>query len=204
MIIGLPCAAGLFALGGQVIDFLYDITPERLEIAATLMRISAIGVVFLSLVQTLTGIIQGLGKQQVPVMNLGIGALAKVIVMVTVMRNPAININGAAVSTVVCYAVAGLLDLFYLSRLVRLRLPVWDLFGKPLLASLIMGASVYFAELFLSGIVDSNTVCTLCSVVVGVVIYVALVLALRMFSEADLKRIPGGGRISRLLYRRGK
>lgn len=204
MIIGLPCAAGLFALGGQVIDFLYDITPERLEIAATLMRISAIGVVFLSLVQTLTGIIQGLGKQQVPVMNLGIGALAKVIVMVTVMRNPAININGAAISTVVCYAVAGLLDLFYLSRLVRLRLPVWDLFGKPLLASLIMGASVYFAELFLSGIIDSNTVCTLCSVAVGVVIYVALVLALRMFSEADLKRIPGGRRISRLLYRRGK
>ena len=200
----MPCAAGLFVLGGQVIDFLYDITPERLEIAAMLMRISAIGVVFLSLVQTLTGIIQGLGKQQVPVMNLGIGALAKIVVMLTVMRNPAININGAAISTVVCYAVAGLLDLFYLARLARLCLPVWDLFGKPLLASVIMGASVYFAERFLAGVIASNTVCTLFAVAVGVVIYIALVLALRMFSEEDLERIPGGGRIGRLLYRRRK
>ena len=72
MIIGLPCAVGLFVLGEQVIDFLYDITPDRLAVAASLMRISAIGVMFLSLVQTLTGIIQGLGKQQVPVINLAL------------------------------------------------------------------------------------------------------------------------------------
>lgn len=200
MIIGLPCAAGLFVLGGQVIDFLYDISPDRLEIAASLMRISAIGVVFLSLVQTLTGIIQGLGKQQMPVINLGIGAVVKVVLMLTIMRNPAINIDGAAIATVACYAVAGILDLLYLAKLARLPIHVWDLFGKPLVASLVMGAAVYFAEAFLAGVIKSNTICTLGSVAVGVVLYVALVLALRMFSPEDLRRIPGGGRISRMLY----
>lgn len=200
MIVGLPCAVGLFVLGEQVIDFLYDITPDRLAVAASLMRISAIGVMFLSLVQTLTGIIQGLGKQQVPVINLALGAVVKVVLMLTIMRDPAINIDGAAIATVACYAVAGVLDLVYLTRLVRLSFSVWDLFGKPLLASLLMGGVVYLAERLLVWLVGANTASTLGAVAVGIVVYLALVLVLRMFSREDLERIPGGARLGRLLY----
>ena len=200
MIVGLPCAAGLFVLSRQVIDFLYDITPDRLAIAASLMRISAVGVVFLSLVQTLTGIIQGLGKQQVPVFNLAAGALVKVILMLTLMRNPDINIDGAAIATVACYAVAGVLDLLYLTRLARLRIRIWELFGKPLVASLLMGGVTYLAEAALSNMLGTTSLSTLLSVGVGVVVYAALVLLLRMFSPDDLRRIPGGARLNRLLY----
>lgn len=200
MIVGLPCAAGLFVLSEQVIDFLYDITPDRLAIAASLMRISSVGVVFLSLVQTLTGVIQGLGKQQVPVINLALGAAAKVVLMLALMHDPAINIDGAAIATVACYAVAGLLDLFYLVRLARLRLNVWDLFGKPLLASLLMGGVTFLAEAALSYALGSTSLTTLLSVGVGVLVYGALVLLLRMFGAEDLARIPGGARLSRLLY----
>ena len=200
MIVGLPCAAGLFVLSRQVIDFLYDITPDRLAIAASLMRISAVGVVFLSLVQTLTGIIQGLGKQQVPVFNLVAGALVKVILMLTLMRNPDINIDGAAIATVACYAVAGVLDLLYLTRLARLRIRIWELFGKPLVASLLMGGVTYLAEAALSNMLGTTSLSTLLSVGVGVVVYAALVLLLRMFSPDDLRRIPGGARLNRLLY----
>ena len=200
MIVGLPCAAGLFVLSEQVIDFLYDITPDRLAIAASLMRISSVGVVFLSLVQTLTGVIQGLGKQQVPVINLALGAAAKVALMLALMHDPAINIDGAAIATVACYAVAGLLDLFYLVRLARLSLNVWDLFGKPLLASLLMGGVTFLAEAALSYALGSTSLTTLLSVGVGVLVYGALVLLLRMFSAEDLARIPGGARLSRLLY----
>ena len=183
-----------------MIDFLYDITPDRLAVAASLMRISAIGVMFLSLVQTLTGIIQGLGKQQVPVINLAIGAVVKVVLMLTIMRNPQINIDGAAIATVACYAVAGILDLIYLARLVRLSFSVWDLFGKPLLASLLMGGVVYLAEQLFAWTIGSNTASTLGAVAVGIVVYLALVLVLRMFSREDLERIPGGARLGRLLY----
>lgn len=164
------------------------------------MRISAVGVVFLSLVQTLTGIIQGLGKQQVPVFNLAAGALVKVILMLTLMRNPDINIDGAAIATVACYAVAGVLDLLYLTRLARLRIRIWELFGKPLVASLLMGGVTYLAEAALSNMLGTTSLSTLLSVGVGVVVYAALVLLLRMFSPDDLRRIPGGARLNRLLY----
>ena len=73
MLIGLPCSVGLLVLARQSLDLLYNIDETRLTIAASLMRTSAISVLFLSLVQGLTGILQGLGKQNAPVINLAIG-----------------------------------------------------------------------------------------------------------------------------------
>lgn len=106
LIVGLPCAVGLYVMGGDVINFLFSTTPEQLAIGTALMKSSAIGIIFLSLVQTMTGCIQGYGKPIVPVMNLGIGAFVKVVTMIVLMRNPAINIQGASISTVACYAVS--------------------------------------------------------------------------------------------------
>ncbi len=200
LIVGLPCAVGLYVMGGNVIDFLFKSNAQELEIGTALMKSSAIGIVFLSLVQTMTGCIQGYGKPIVPVINLGVGAVVKIVVMVLLMRNSDINIQGASISTVACYAVAGVLDTIWLVRKTKLNLNVWQVFGKPVVASVVMGAAVYFSGVFLQSRF-STTVATLGAVCIGVVIYGALVVALRMFSKEDLKFIPGGKRLSRILYR---
>ena len=203
LIVGLPCAVGLYVLGGQVISFLFDVTPEELAIGTALMQSSAIGIILLSLVQTMTGCIQGYGRPVIPVLNLAAGAIVKIVVMAVLMYDPAINIQGASISTVACYAVAGILDLIYLIRDTGMRLELWDCFGKPLAASLAMGAAVYFGGAFLRNHLP-ETVATLGSVAVGVVIYAALAVALKLFSEEELRFIPGGNRLRRLLYRGGK
>ena len=71
------------------------------------------------------------------------------------------------------------------------------------MASLAMGGTVYFAGAFLKNHVGS-TAATLGSVAVGVVIYGALVIALRMFSSEELAFIPGGARLRGLLGRKGE
>ena len=202
MFIGLPCALGLFALAAPAIDLLYDIDAERLEIAAALMRTSAIGVVFLSLVQTLTGILQGAGKQQVPVVNLIIGGVTKVVLMLTLMRNPRIEIQGAAIGTVACYAVAGILDAAYLIRYTKLKVNWVDTLLKPLFASLIMGVGAYFSYQLLFARLHSNTVATCGAILIGAVLYAALLVAFKMFDREDAKFLPGRGRLTKLLCRR--
>lgn len=200
MVIGMPCAAGLFVLGGPIIDLLYTIDAERLKVATALMRTASVGVLFLALVQTLTGILQGVGKQHVPVVNLAIGGVVKVVVMLTLMRNPAIEIQGAAISTVACYAVAGILDAIYLVRYLKLKINVADTFIKPLLASLTMAASAFFAYAFFIARIDSNSIATLGAVAVGGILYVTIVVLTRMFSAEDLLYIPGGRRLAARIY----
>lgn len=201
LVIGLPCGIGLYVLGTQVVDFLYDISPDRLLIAGALMRTMAVGIIFLSLVQTLTGIIQGLGKPQIPVINLGIGAVVKVASMLILMHNPEIEIQGAAISTVLCYAVAGVLDAVYLIRKTRLAVNWLDTLVKPLIAAVVMGASVFFAYAFFSAKISSTSLGTLLSIATGGVIYFAIVVLSRMFTIEDLMFVPGGKRLARFMFR---
>ena len=202
MFIGIPCAVGLFALSAPVIDLLYKIDDQRLAIASALMRTSAIGVIFLSLVQTLTGILQGAGKQHIPVVNLFIGGVVKVVLMLTLMRNPAIEIQGAAISTTACYIVAGVLDAIYLIRFTKLKLNVLDTFIKPTVAALIMGGAAYFSYGLIHAKISSNTVATAGAILIGIVLYLIGVLWMRMFSEEDLAFIPGGSILAKLQFRR--
>ncbi|NLI53091.1 MAG: polysaccharide biosynthesis protein [Clostridiales bacterium] len=202
MFIGIPCAVGLFALSAPVIDLLYAIDAERLSIASALMRTSAVGVIFLSLVQTLTGILQGAGKQHIPVVNLFIGGVVKVVLMLTLMRNPHIEIQGAAISTTACYTVAGVLDAIYLIRYTKLKLNVLDTFIKPLVASLIMGGAAYFSYELLYQKLSSNTIATAGAILVGVALYLVVVLWTRMFTEEDLAFIPGGSILARAQFGR--
>ena len=202
MFIGIPCAVGLFALSAPVIDLLYNIDPQRLEIASALMRTSAVGVIFLSLVQTLTGILQGAGKQHIPVINLFIGGLVKVVLMLTLMRNPQIEIQGAAISTTACYTVAGILDAIYLIRYTKLKLNVLDTFVKPLIAALMMGGTAYFSYTMINAKFHSNTIATAGAILVGAALYLICALWMRMFTEEDLSFIPGGSILAKLQFGR--
>lgn len=202
MFIGIPCAVGLFALSAPVIDLLYTIDEQRLDIASALMRTSAIGVIFLSLVQTLTGILQGAGKQYIPMINLFIGGVVKVVLMLTLMRNPAIEIQGAAISTVACYTVAGVLDAIYLIRFTKLKLNVRNTFLKPLVAALVMGTASYFSYTLIYAKTASNTIATAGAILIGIALYLTGVLWMQMFSKEDFALMPGGSILAKLQYRR--
>ena len=201
LIIGVPCAVGLFVLAEPILRMLYHkLTDAEIALAVDLMHTASVGVIFLSMVQSMTGVIQGLGKQMVPVVNLFIGFVLKVITLIVLMRIPSVNIQGAAISTVLCYAFAGVADTIYMMRRTKMKLHAFDLFGKPLLASLAMGGVVYLIYDFIakSGHV---TVATMFSVLVGVSVYGVLVVVLRMFSPDELEFIPGGSKLKKLMYR---
>lgn len=192
MFIGAPCAAGLFILGGPIMSLLYSAVrnnQDRFIQAQQVMYIAAVGVLFLSLVQTLTGIIQGLGKPRVPVYFLALGGIVKVVSMVILMQFTSMGILGAALSTVLCYAVAGIADTVYVIRKTRMNISYTDTFAKPLFSSIIMGFAV-FAVYTLGSKLGHPTLATLASLCVGVAVYGGLMILLRPFSNSDLEFLP--------------
>ena len=192
MFIGAPCAAGLFILGGPIMSLLYSAVrnnQDRFIQAQQVMYIAAVGVLFLSLVQTLTGIIQGLGKPRVPVYFLALGGIVKVVSMLVLMQFTSMGILGAALSTVLCYAVAGIADTVYVIRKTRMNISYTDTFAKPLFSSIVMGFAV-FAVYTLGSKLGHPTLATLASLCVGVAVYGGLMILLRPFSNSDLEFLP--------------
>ena len=199
MAIGMPCSVGLFVLGGPIIQMLFrSIQPESLAIATKIMHVASISVIFISLVQTMTGALQGMGRQHWPVWSLLAGGVLKVVSNFVFLSIPAINILGASISNVVCYGVAGIFDTILVLKVTGLRVRFWNMFLKPLVCSLAMGCAVYFAHMGFSAL-RPGTISTLASVAVGVGVYFLMAMMTELFTAEELDSIPGGGRIKRFL-----
>lgn len=201
LIIGFPCAVGLFVLSEPVLLLLYPkLSGGTLSLASELLKTASVGVIFLSLVQSMTGVIQGLGKPNVPVFNLFIGFLLKVVTLLVLINIPSINIQGAAVSTVVCFAFAGIADMVYTIRRTGMQVSIVDVFVKPAAASLVMGlvAGAVYTLLHDAG---HQRLGAVAGIGIGVLVYGVLVLVLRMFSQDELDMIPGGNKVRALLAR---
>lgn len=207
MAIGFPCAVGLSVLAGPIIKLLYaSVTPESHAIATRLMHIAAFTVVFISLVQTATGALQGAGKHRLPVYFLLIGGISKVVVNLICIPMPKINILGAVLSNLTCYGIAGILDTVVLLRVTQTRLRVVDTFIKPILASAVMGGAAYGTYWLLTRIHALSSgrmaaLATVAAILAAVVVYLVMTLVLAMFTKDELVYIPGGRKLARFARR---
>ena len=175
-----------------------SIQPESLAIATSIMRVASLSVIFISLVQTMTGALQGMGRQSWPVWSLLAGGILKVVSNYIFLSMPKVNILGASISNVVCYGVAGIIDTVLVLKVTGLRVRIWDMFLKPLVCSLTMGAAVYLAYRGLSAL-HPGSIATIASVLVGVGAYLLMAIKTRLFTSEELDSIPGGGKLKRFL-----
>lgn len=201
MLIALPSAVGLMVLARPVLDLLYgySLSSQRLDVAGRLLQMSSVGIVFLAVIQTLSGVLNGMGKVFVPVIGLGLGAVVKIVLSLVLIGNPAVNIYGAPVGTVLCYVLAAAVDYAVVARLTGLGFPLHEFFLRPALATALMAAGAWFTYRGLEAYLLKWAV--LPAVLAGVVIYVPAALLLRAVTAEEIRALPGGGRLLPVLRR---
>ncbi len=203
LMIGSAAAVGMGLLSHQILRLLYASQTEFcLNIGGELLSVMAVAIFFLALVQTTTGMLQGLGKPGYPVVTLALGIVSKIALNILLIGIPGVNILGAAYATVTCYGIAALGNVFMVLKLTKTRLKWTDILLRPALAAGGMGVSV---ALFVALLGDKlgNTLTVGGGVCVGVAIYAVLVALLRALNAEDLKLIPGGRKLARLLGKFG-
>ncbi|NLJ40266.1 MAG: polysaccharide biosynthesis protein [Clostridiales bacterium] len=204
LLVGVPAAVGLGVLAGPVLKALYPRLQEwELSYGKDLLVTMSVGVVFLTLVQTLTAILQGVGKIGVPVINLLIGAVLKVVITILLVANPAFNIQGAAIGTVACYAVAALLNLISVVKYTGMGFSLKDFIVKPAINTGIMGVAVYYSYGIIFSKTGRNIIGLGASIILGAGIYAIMLLVTRTIKAEDLESIPKGKAIAGLLSRIG-
>ena len=200
MIVSAPCAAGIIVLAKPIMQLLYPYQRESAVSAAGCLAVLAVGTVFLALVHASTGSLQGIGRQQIPVLNLGIGAVAKIGVTYVLTAIPALNVRGAACGTVAAYLVAALLNILWVRHFTGVSIDPVKTFVKPLFCAVVMGGFAYGVYSLLSHALG-NALSTLASVAAGVVVYAVMVLLTSTLSPDELETIPKGKRIVSILHK---
>ena len=196
MIIAFPCAAGMFSLAGPILLLLYPTQRASALNTAPTLQTLCVSFVFLAVITTMTGALQGIGKQVVPVINLFLGVIVKFGVTWVMTAVPQINIIGAALGTTVAYVIAATLDFAALKKFTGFELKPGMTIFRPLAASAVMGVIVAFAYKGLFALLGSNSISVLLSVVAGVCIYGVMILKIKAISREELMEVPAGKKIA--------
>lgn len=198
VIIGLPCAAGMAILAEPILLLLYSYRwDEAVNIAPT-FAVMAIGVLFVSLVQTVSGILQGVGKQNIPVINMCIGIVIKIVVTYFLVSIPSINIMGAGIGTLVTYIVVAVLDVWATKKYTGTRFDIGLTFVRPFVATACMGVAAWFVYYVVFGGVQGHKIGCLAAIMVAVIVYAVMLFVTKSITADELESIPGGSKLARI------
>ena len=185
MIITFPCFMGLFFLAEKVAALIYN-APG----AAGAIQTMSVGILFLGMHQISTGILQGLGKTAIPVINMILACLVKVVMSWWLTAIPLLGIKGASMATVADFAVAAIINMGFIYKYTGFTFSLGSLL-KPLLASGVMGAVIYAV---LSLTEQLGMWCVLFAMVAAVPAYALALIAFGGLNKEDLDNVPFIGR----------
>ena len=194
VLFALPCAVGLSILANPILELLYNNTG-----ATQILSILGYAVVFVSLVMVTNAILQAMGKVNLPVRNMLIGGVAKIIINFFLVGNPHINIVGAPIATNVCYILILALNLYAVVKTAGMRLKIGELVLKPLLCVAAMAAVV----LTVYGLTRTMSVflCTMLSIGAGGITYLAMLFLTKAITYADVLMLPKGETLANYMLR---
>ena len=201
-LICMPCAFGLAVMAEPVTALLGGYEGENLALAAKLMTVLGMCIMFNAVVLLTTAMMQAHGHVNVPVVNMFVGGFAKLAIVYMLTGNPNINILGTPIGSVACYLIITVLNLIAMKRYVPEPPAILRNLVRPFLAAAIMGCFAWGAWFALKNIVGITSSLILCAlpVMVGVVVYCVAVVVLRCITREDCLLLPKGEKIAKLLH----
>ena len=194
MIISIPAAVGLAVLSGPVTRLIFG---ETNGVAAKLLIIGGITIILNGNSNISNGVLQGIGKPNIPMIHAAIALGADVIVMALLLLLTDLGVYAIVLSMVVYAVVMCLLNERAMKKYMRHKNPWKKAYLYPLIASIPMGlvaGGVYYGLYLL---VPSNFLCLCVSVVLAVIVYFGVYFFVSRPSKEELFMMPGGS----ILYR---
>jgi stage V sporulation protein B len=182
-IIAIPCTFGLFFLAEPVMKFIFPGRFDGIEI----LKYLSLSIPFIIITQTTTAILQGTGNYILPVINLLIGCIIKIVLTWILVPLGQFNIYGAVIASFGAYTVVSILNIITMKYKLRIKMRLYEIVIKPMYASVIMMLFVLISYNFLYKNTTSNGISCLISILLGMIIYMSLIIAFKIFNIEEIK-----------------
>ncbi len=190
-LIALPCAVGLGVLSTPIYNML------KFGNGAFIMAYGSVVLIFMSVMQIQSTILQGIGKLYIATLFSITGIVCKIIVNYFLIAIPQINILGAVIGSVVGFTIPILLNQRIINKTLKISIRLYKHGIKPLAASILMGILV-FATYFLFSrvlsILGKNylflSISVTASIVAGAYYYLIGLILTKGIKKQDLNMIP--------------
>ncbi|WP_277288226.1 putative polysaccharide biosynthesis protein [Veillonella montpellierensis] len=182
-LITIPAFVGLCVLAIPISQLLYA-TPH----AGPPIAVMSLSIFFLGIQQVTTGILQGLGKTAIPMINLLLSTVVKVILSWYLIVVPELGINGAAWATNIDFGLAAALNVYFVNKYVGYRLDINNV-CKIIISAMAMGGATAVGYHFLTSLLG-NTLAVCISILIAIMIYLVSLWITKAINKEDIATLP--------------
>lgn len=199
MIISFPCAAGLFVLATPIVELLFSGDPT---LAAALIRAGAVTVMTYSMSTLSNGMLQGIGRMNLPVKNAVISLVLHIAALIALMEKTDLGIYAVVISTVVFSLSMCFLNNLSLKHALGHKQEKRGTFILPGLSSVVMGVIVFFLQKILS-LFTGPLIQVVIPGLAGMIVYLVCIIKLGAVREEEMYDMPMGAKLVRMIKRTG-
>ena len=192
ILIGLPCSICMSAFSNQILELLFPNAATGGE----MLKYSAWTIIFVVLIQTTNGALQGLGKVNVPVIAFTIGAIIKLVFNLILI--PQVGVKGAIISSILSHIISFVICFVSLKKNINIKFKIDKFILKPIIASIIMFVSTYVFYMNLYNIIPKS-ILLIISLLFGIIIYFFAIVVIRILSDEEIIMIPYGQKVYKKL-----
>ena len=197
-ILAMPAGIGIMLLSQPILELFYSGRQLEIQVAAPLLSVLGIAVIFLSLTAPINSMLQGIGRVDLPVKLMLMGAGIKFVTNFILLRVPQVGIMAAPLGSLLCYGFIVCMSLRAICRETGVCIRFGDTFGKPLFGGIICGLTAWICryQLFVD---HPGKLFTLLSIGIGAIIYFILLFVLKIVTKDDILMMPEGEKIRKTL-----
>ncbi len=199
MVFTIPCAVGMAALARPIMMMLYG-NNDSLALAAGIMQSGALLTVLLALSTLTTGILQGLGEMQAPLVHAATAVAIHLGFLVLFVVKFKWNIYGVVYANIIFGLIICLLNARSIRKKLHYRQEIKKTFLVPVIAAGVMGIAAYLVHRVFN-LFAGNTISTILAVCVGAIVYGICLVKLGGILEREIRRLPKGDLLADLLIR---
>lgn len=192
-LIALPATFGVMILAKPLLEMIFFADPSGEE----LLKIGSLCILFITMAQCYTAILQGVGKIYNPLLNLVIVVSVKILIN-RALINEALTVKGAMIGSITAYALLALLSYYQVRKYTGYKIGI-GLLIKGMLSAGIMASVTFLCKSILLNLHIHIAITTVVSVGIGVCVYGVSVLVLKIVSEEDYEYLPMGSIIYKII-----
>ncbi len=190
--IAIPIMLGMNIYSNEIINFLYPNANRGGE----LLKIATMSIIFTSLTQTMTGILQGVGKLTIHLKIMSVSMVLKLILNFSLIPIDGIYEKGALISSLICDGFVCITIFYKLKKNMNLKLNIVNNIFKVTLISII---SIYSGKFLFMNFYFNEKIKFLLEIFLIVIIYFVLSIVFNIFSQMELNIASKDLKISKKL-----
>lgn len=195
MLISIPASVGLAVLAQPVTCLIF---PSTEGVAGQLMVIGVITVILNSTSNISNGVLQAIGKANIPMINAAISLGVDIVFLALVLVFTNMGIYAVVLAMVVYALVMCVLNDRALKKYLGYKNPWRSAYFVPILASIPMGIVAVVVYKLVYVVIGSNFISLIPSIVFAMVVYFVGYLVVAKPKKEDLAALPGGTRLAQV------